>query len=114
VRFTEKDVARDPGGRFDTKRQSAPDERLADAWGADSAATPEPGASEQDALLTVETPECMTCGKGGTVTVNAEGLRRWRAGMLIQQALPEMSADEREQLMTGTHAACWEAMFGEE
>ena len=42
------------------------------------------------------------------------GLEAWESGVLIQDALPELSASEREQLMTGIHAECWDRAFPEE
>jgi hypothetical protein len=39
-------------------------------------------------------------------------LNEWRGGMLIQDALPHLTPDEREFLMTGTTAAEWESFFG--
>jgi len=41
------------------------------------------------------------------------GYERWKSRTVdIQDALPSLSADERELLMTGTHAHCWEKMWG--
>lgn len=65
-------------------------------------------------MIKVTTPECMVCGKAGTMSVPEEGLRRWQGGELIQVALPDVPADEREQLKTGTHPACWGEMFSNE
>ena len=36
------------------------------------------------------------------------------SGMCIQDALPHLSADEREFLMTGITPYEWDAMFGED
>jgi|TARA_B110000977_G_C10651956_1_gene328327 hypothetical protein len=35
----------------------------------------------------------------------------WKGGMLIQNAMPQLSADEREFLMTGMTPAEWNEMF---
>jgi len=35
----------------------------------------------------------------------------WKGGMLIQNAMPQLSADEREFLMTGMTPAEWDEMF---
>jgi hypothetical protein len=61
----------------------------------------------------VETPRCRHCGYKGEVEVLNSGLFRWRAGTLIQEALPDLGADLREQLMTGMHPECWKEMFDE-
>ena len=45
--------------------------------------------------------------------VDALGYIRWsELGVEIQVALPELDEDQRELLITGTHAHCWERMFG--
>lgn len=48
------------------------------------------------------------------IPVTQEQLDRWRGGMLIQNAMPNLSADDREFLMTGITPEEWEAEFGEE
>ena len=57
---------------------------------------------------------CPFCGKESFVNVSYEGYWAWQNGELIQNALPELSANERELLMTGICSDCWESMFGEE
>jgi hypothetical protein len=39
---------------------------------------------------------------------------RWVGGELIQKAFPDLSADEREMLMTGITPGEWEYTFGKE
>ena len=41
-------------------------------------------------------------------------LRRWQAGELIQNVMPEFTVDQREFLMTGITPEEWEAMFPED
>ena len=43
-----------------------------------------------------------------------ESFHSWNAGALIQNAFPELSADEREFVKTGITPKEWDAMFGEE
>lgn len=43
--------------------------------------------------------------------VSKQGLENYKNGMLIQKALPELSAAERELLMTATCGKCWNKMF---
>jgi hypothetical protein len=64
--------------------------------------------------MNVITRKCVVCGNGSTLhDVNALGYIRWsELGENIQDALPELDADQRELLMTGTHAHCWEKMWG--
>ncbi len=64
--------------------------------------------------MNVITPACRVCGERGTLhDVDALGYIRWsELGENIQDALPGLDADQRELLMTGTHAHCWERLFG--
>jgi hypothetical protein len=64
--------------------------------------------------MRVYTPTCRMCGSRGLLEdVDAEGYRRWRfAGVNIVEALPDLDADQRELLISGTHAHCWEKMWG--
>ena len=57
---------------------------------------------------------CTLCNHHATVVVDAVGYELWRQGTLIQNALPDTSPQEREILLTGTHPACWDEMFGDE
>ena len=43
-----------------------------------------------------------------------EGLAAWKAGTLIQDALPEVSPENREFIMTGITPSMWNHIFGEE
>jgi hypothetical protein len=45
--------------------------------------------------------------------VPEEGFHNWQGGELIQNALPELTADERELLISGTCPSCWDRMFGD-
>jgi len=41
-------------------------------------------------------------------------LNAWKSGTLIQVAMPQLSADEREFVMTGVVGEEWDNEFGEE
>lgn len=43
--------------------------------------------------------------------VTQEQFDKWHAGMPIQDAFPELSADDREFIMTGITAEEWNQMF---
>ena len=46
------------------------------------------------------------------IEVTQEQLRSWRQdGVLIQNAMPNLSADEREFIMTGITPAEWDSAF---
>lgn len=46
--------------------------------------------------------------------VTQEQLDAWRSGMVIQRAMPNLSADEREFILTGITPAEWNDMFAED
>lgn len=57
---------------------------------------------------------CPHCKKDTRVRLEAEGAVLWQRGALIQNALPQLSDDERELLLTGICPPCWEEMFKDE
>jgi hypothetical protein len=69
-----------------------------------------------DGTVTVKTRNCMVCQKPGELTVKTVEFDAWADGNgpFIQDAMPSLSAGERELLMTGTHDECWAQMFAEE
>lgn len=58
--------------------------------------------------------QCRTCPHIETVLVPTEAVHRWRRGALIQSVMPELSADQRELIISGTCGVCWDQMFGGE
>ena len=61
--------------------------------------------------VNVQTKPCIECGLTSRITVSVNEYDRWRAGEHVQNVWPEMPLEEREMLITGTHPACWTAMF---
>ena len=57
--------------------------------------------------------KCPACGVGTTFVLDPEKVGRWKGGEYIQDVWPDWTPDERELLMTGTHEACWNVLFGE-
>jgi hypothetical protein len=57
---------------------------------------------------------CPVCKKTSVLdNIPERGYVEWKyGGKLIQQALPGLTADQREQLISGTCPSCWKAMFG--
>ena len=45
------------------------------------------------------------------IPVTQEQINQWRAGMLIQRAMPNLTPDEREFIMTGITKEEWDAKF---
>jgi hypothetical protein len=64
-----------------------------------------------DTATVVIAPMC----RHGNSTVEAPvaGLLAWMDGKKIQHALPELSADQREMLMSGICPVCWDETFGD-
>ena len=48
------------------------------------------------------------------INVNQSQIDKWVAGMLIQDAMPEVSVDDREFIMTGSTPEEWDSHFNEE
>jgi hypothetical protein len=62
-----------------------------------------------------QTPTCQMCGQSTALMVDEEKLRRWQAGAYIQDVFPELGAEVREQMISGTHPDCWDELIdGEE
>lgn len=57
------------------------------------------------------TSRCPYCGQHGSVRVTLDDLARRAAGHLVQAAFPEMPAGLREQIVSGTHPDCYNALF---
>ena len=45
------------------------------------------------------------------IPVTEEQLQAWNNGTLIQNAMPDLSADDREFIMTGITPEAWEETF---
>jgi hypothetical protein len=61
----------------------------------------------------LHTSVCRVCNKDSYLTVDADRCRRWIAGELIQYAFDNLSVAEREQMISGTHPACWTLLFAQ-
>ena len=61
--------------------------------------------------LTVE-GVCPVTAKPWAVRVRREGYDAWKGGQTIQKALPELTPDEREALITGLSPEGYEIVFG--
>jgi len=54
---------------------------------------------------------CSVSGEEYSIEVPAEGFTRWQSGALIQVALPDLSPDDREFLISGITPAAWNQIF---
>lgn len=66
------------------------------------------------ALIDVLCNPCLQCGNRSVLTVEQSQMDEWRSGVSAQYAFPTLDADQRELLISGTHAHCWETIFGGE
>ena len=58
------------------------------------------------------TPDCPICGISTDVMVDFEMYKAFcNKEIIVQDAFPAMSKEEREVLMTGTHPDCWNIMW---
>jgi hypothetical protein len=64
--------------------------------------------------IVVKTKPCTVCGKYEVWSLNRQAVESWQGGEYIQNAFPDMSIEDRELLISGTHPACWTKLFGEE
>ena len=64
--------------------------------------------------IVVKTKTCHVCGKYELWSLDRKAVERWQAGEYIQNAFPDMSMEDREVLITGTHPACCDKLFPEE
>ena len=62
------------------------------------------------------TKTSILSGKTRTMktSATAEQIEKWLGGMLIQDAMPNVSVDEREFIMTGITPEEWDSTFNEE
>ena len=62
-------------------------------------------------LVTVTCAPCIVCKGRSTIQVPEDGFEAWRSGTFAQIAFPDLSAADRELLISGTHAECWGQIF---
>jgi uncharacterized protein (DUF779 family) len=65
-------------------------------------------------MMTI-TKKSMMTGNLNTMTLNITmaQFEAWKGGVLIQQAMPDLSPAEREFIMTGTTDEEWKEAFGD-
>ena len=60
------------------------------------------------------TVRCQDCGQDHKLLARPSDVKAWRMGAPIQWALPYLSVDERELLISGTCGECYDRMFPQE
>lgn len=59
-----------------------------------------------------ETPACMFCQQTSVVELTAAEAAAFGAGVVIQEAMPDRPAPERELIRSGIHPDYWTENFG--
>lgn len=67
-----------------------------------------------DSATTIIRATCVVTGRTADFALPTVAVREWEAGRLIQDAFPDLSADDREWLISGHSPEAWDALFGEE
>jgi hypothetical protein len=68
-------------------------------------------------MTVIKTRPCSLCEKPGYIEIDLDSdsvgllMNLWKAGSYIQDVFPMLSADDREQMMTGIHPDCWDEIF---
>jgi hypothetical protein len=57
------------------------------------------------------TVQCQVCKNNIEVSATPQQIAKWKAGELIQRAMPNVPKDEREILISGTCGPCFDRMF---
>ena len=68
------------------------------------------------AFMIIMQKESPVTGMTNTMAINTnyEEFKLWSEGMLIQNAMPNTTTDEREFLISGCTPTCWDAMYPSE
>ena len=64
--------------------------------------------------IIVRTKSCTVCGEYEVWSLDRELVTRWQGGENIQDVFPDMTVGDRELLISGTHATCWDKLFPKE
>ena len=62
-------------------------------------------------MIKVRSKPCPRCGQVSTMELDEIAVMKYQAGMKIQDAFPDLTADQREQLMSGYDQKCWDIDF---
>ena len=57
---------------------------------------------------------CIKCAEPQHITVGQADLDTWQSGTNIQNAMPYLSADDREILISGICGECFDKIYGVE
>lgn len=57
---------------------------------------------------------CIHCKKDNQIRINKSDYNRRMNGEFAQDIWPNLSIDDRELIISGTHPDCWHAIFNKE
>lgn len=60
------------------------------------------------------TIQCRVCKEYIQISATPSQVQAWKEGLLIQKAMPNVPADERELLISGICGSCFDEMFQED
>jgi hypothetical protein len=61
------------------------------------------------------TNSCYHCGTENIIKIDEEDYKLWKVDQTyVQNVFPNLSFEEREVLISGTHPQCWTEIFGNE
>lgn len=61
--------------------------------------------------ITPVTKFCPCCSARTDFILDKGRHEAWRGGQLVQACFPDMKAEDRETLISGTCPACWDKVF---
>lgn len=70
--------------------------------------------AKMSSTIVVRTKSCAVCGDYEMWSLDRELVNRWQGGENIQLVFPDMSAEDRELLISGIHPVCWDQLFPKE
>lgn len=65
-------------------------------------------------MLTTYSIVCKSCQEKQYILASPVDVEKWMDGVKIQDALPYLTPDERELIITNICPTCWTKLFGEE
>lgn len=71
------------------------------------------GGENSERYITVK-KICPWCHNIAEIRVLRDQYNAWKSGVLAQDAFPNLSASEREIIISGTHPKCWDEMWKED
>jgi hypothetical protein len=68
-------------------------------------------------VFKLQVKDCPNCGSNhGPLEVTEEQIALWNSGQgkFVQECFPDLTAEQRELLLTGLNDECWEDYLGSE